>query len=497
MGTYEELAPSPEAPEIDLTTVKGRAIKGIVTLTGRTFFLQIISFLGFFFLTIFLGTAEIGLFFAISELVAILGYFSDIGLAAALIQKKEKPSLKDIRSTFTIQQGLVLTMVLLVFALTPFLRGFYKISQPGVFLLWSLTLGFFLASLKTIPSVLLERKLRFDLLVVVEIVEALLFYGIAVFLAWRGFGVLSYAWAVLVRGIAGTILIYILSPWQVGFAFDRKSLFHLLRFGVPYQANTFLAVIKDRLMNVFLWKIVGASGVGILGWAQKWAQMPLRFVMDAAIKVTFPAYSRMQDDKKALKKAVEKTIYFVSFLTFPLLIGLVLVSSPLVAIIPRYQKWEVALVALNLFIINSLWGAVTTPLTNALAAIGKIKTVFKLMIMWTVLTWSLYPLLAFKYGVNGVAAAAALVAFSSVVAILATKRYIDFSFLAGIKSPLLGSFLMGVLVWFLRPILGASFVGIIGLISIGAISYFAFIFLLEGQEFILDIKHFLKEARKG
>ena len=257
--------------EIDLPTVKDRAVKGVVALTGRTFLLQIVSFFGFFLLTVFLGTAEIGLFFAISELVAILGYFSDIGLAAALIQKKEKPDIKDIRSTFTIQQGLVLTLVALVFLLTPFLRSFYEISQPGVFLLWALTLSFFLASLKTIPSVLLERKLRFDLLVVVEIIEALLFYGIAVLLAWKGFGVVSYAWAVLARGLAGVILIYLLSPWQIGFAFEKQSLKHLLKFGVPYQANTFLAVVKDRLMNVFLWKIIGAQGVGILGWAQKWA----------------------------------------------------------------------------------------------------------------------------------------------------------------------------------------------------------------------------------
>jgi len=215
----EEMAEGmPEsALEIDLETVKGRAVKGVIALTGRTFLLQIISFFGFFLLTVFLGKAEIGLFFAVSELVAILGYFSDIGLAAALIQKKEKPRLTDIRSTFTIQQALVLFLVALVFVLTPWLRTFYEISQPGIWLLWALTIGFFLASLKTIPSVLLERKLRFDLLVIVEIVEALLFYGIAVLLAWQGFGIISYAWAVLARGIVGVILIYLLSPWKIGY----------------------------------------------------------------------------------------------------------------------------------------------------------------------------------------------------------------------------------------------------------------------------------------
>jgi len=337
----EEMAEGmPESvPEIDLETVKGRAVKGVVALTGRTFFLQIISFLGFFLLTVFLGKAEIGLFFAVSELVAILGYFSDIGLAAALIQKKAKPKLADIRSTFTIQQALVLTLIALVFILTPWLRSFYEIDQPGVFLLWALAISFFLASLKTIPSVLLERKLRFDLLVVVEIVESLLFYGIAVLLAWEGLGVSSYAWAVLIRGIVGVILIYLLSPWKIGFAFERDSLRHLLRFGIPYQANTFLAVVKDRLMNVFLWKIIGATGVGILGWAQKWAQMPLRLIMDAVIKVTFPAYARMQEHKKELAQAIEKTLFFISLLVFPMIIGMVILARPLVSLIPRYSKW--------------------------------------------------------------------------------------------------------------------------------------------------------------
>ena len=475
-------------PEIDLVTVKGRAVKGVVALTGRTFFLQLISFAGFFLLTIFLGKAEIGLFFAISELVAILGYFSDVGLAAALIQKKEKPNLKEIRSTFTIQQILVLSLVVLVLVLTPWLRNFYHIEQGGVFLLWALTFGFFLASLKTIPSVLLERKLQFNLLVVVEIVESILFYGAAVFLAWKGLGVVSYAWAVLLRGMAGVILIYFLSPWRIGLALEKKSLRHLLRFGLPYQANTFLAVIKDRLMNVFLWKIVGATGVGILGWAQKWAQMPLRFVMDSVMKVTFPAYARMQENKEELSRAIEKTLFFIALLIFPLLVGMLILAKPLIQLIPQYGKWEVALLALYLFIFNSAWAAVTTPLTNALTAIGKIKIVFKLMVMWTVLTWAVYPILAIKYGYNGVALAAALVAISSAVAIWITKKHIEFKFFISIIKPSLASLLMGGLVFFLSSFLAKNILGLVGLVVIGGAVYFFLVYLLVGQALIRDFK---------
>lgn len=474
--------------ELDISSVKQRAIKGVVFLSGRMFLLQIVSFVGFFLLTVFLDQVQIGLFFAISELVAILGYFSDIGLAAALIQHKEKPTEKEVRSTFTIQQILVLTLVALVFIFTPLIRDFYHIEQPGIFLLWALTISFFLASLKTIPSVLLERKLRFDLLVVVEIAEVFLFYGLAVLLAWRGLGVLSYAWAVLVRGSVGVVLIYFLSPWKIGLALEKKSLRHLLRFGVPYQANTFLAVIKDRLMNIFLWKIVGASGVGILGWAQKWAQMPLRFVMDSVMKVTFPAYSRMQEHKEELSKAIEKTLFFLSLIIFPMLMGMAILAKTLIQIIPKYGKWEVALIALYLFIINSVFAALTTPLTNALNAIGKIKVVFKLMIMWTVLTWIVYPILALKYGVNGVALGAAIVSLSSIIAVMAAKRYLAFGFFKSVFKPTLATILMGLLILILNNLLPENILMILILIIVSLIFYFGLVYAMVGQDFITDTK---------
>ena len=482
--------------EINIQSIKQRAIKGVVFLSGRMFLLQIIAFLGFFLLTVFLDQAEIGLFFAIAELVAILGYFSDVGLAAALIQKKEEPTVKDIRSTFTVQQVLVLALVALIFILTPWLRNFYQIGQAGIFLLWSFTFGFFLASLKTIPSVLLERKLRFDLLIIVEITEAILFYGLAVFLAWRGFGILSYTLAILSRGVAGVILIYILSPWKIGFAFEKDSLRRLLRFGVPFQANTFLAVIKDRLMNVFLWKIVGATGVGLLGWAQKWAQMPLRFFMDSVMKVTFPAFSRMQDYKEELSKAIEKTLFFLSLIIFPILTGLAILARPLIHIIPEYSKWEIALVALYLFIINSVFAALTTPLTNALNAIGKIKVVFKLMVMWTALTWIIYPFLALKYGVNGVALGAAIVSLSSIIAIVIAKHYLVFAFLRSIYKPTLSSILMGLLILTLSRFLRESILTVFVLIGTGAIFYFGLIYLMVGKQLIVDMKKLFSVFKK-
>ena len=114
------------------------------------------------------------MFIAVNELVSILGYFSDIGLAASLIQKKDHVTLTDLRTTFTLQQVLVLLLLLLTITVSPRLFSYYHISGGGEWLFITLLAAFFLASLKTIPSVILERQLRFEILAVVEIAETLM-----------------------------------------------------------------------------------------------------------------------------------------------------------------------------------------------------------------------------------------------------------------------------------------------------------------------------------
>src|SRR5207248_1159277 len=125
-------------------------------------------------------------FIIVSSVINFLQYFSDIGLAAALVQKKDELTDEELKTTFTVQQSLVLTAVVIVFATTPIIRSWQKLDDASVFLLWALALSFFLSSLKTIPSVLLERRLDFGKLVIPQITETLLFNLVVVFLAWKG-----------------------------------------------------------------------------------------------------------------------------------------------------------------------------------------------------------------------------------------------------------------------------------------------------------------------
>src|SRR3989344_4819118 len=93
-------------------TIAKKSVKGLFALVSRTFFVQLLSVFASFVLTIFLDPASFGVFFVVSAIVVFLNYFQDIGLAASLIQKKKEPTVRELRSTFTLQQILVLAVTI-------------------------------------------------------------------------------------------------------------------------------------------------------------------------------------------------------------------------------------------------------------------------------------------------------------------------------------------------------------------------------------------------
>lgn len=504
--------------ELSLPQLTSRSISSLILLISRSGYMQLISTAGVFFLTLFLTPVEFGLFFIVNEIIGLMAYFSDVGLAASLIQKHETPSIPALRTSFTIQQVLIFTLILIVGLITNGFSQMYNLDsagqwwqvrltpqplQPeGIFLLRAVVVGFILASLKTIPSVLLERVLQFNKLVIVETIETIIFYSIAVYYAWSGYGAVSYAYAVLARGVIGVILIYYLAPWPIGFAFNLKETKDLFSFGLPYQGNTLIAAIKDRLLNLFLAGTLGQYGMGLIGWSQTWSQKSLRFVSDNITKVTFPAFSRLQNDQPKLIKAIDRMLFFSAITIFPVLVGTGVIAQPLLQLIPTegypsyYDKWQPAFIAFYLYLYNSGWAAISTPLTNTLAAIGRIRTVTRLMIMWTVLTWGIIAPLGYLYGYVGVALGVAIVANFSIIPIWLLYRHVPFHPLQNIMPPLVASAAMGISVYIITRALPVTWITISMSICAAITIYSGILYTLAGPRILSYAQIFISAIKK-
>jgi O-antigen/teichoic acid export membrane protein len=481
--------------ELDIATVSRRSIRGVFALVSRTFVIQVISLGVATLLYAFLSVSEIGVFYLVSASIAFLSYFSDVGLAAALIQKKEALTEEDLKTTFTIQQILVIAVVIIALLLSQYIGVIYKLNAAGVDLFQALVVAFFFSSLKTIPSIILERNLQFDKLVVPQIVETIVFNGVVLILAIKGFGITSYTYAVLARAIVGLIAMYWIAPWKIGVGFSKDVAKRLLSFGIPFQSNSILALLKDDLLTLYLGLALPAQ-LGYIAFAQKWAFMPLRLVMDNIVRISFPSFSRLTHDSHNLSRAIEKTLFATMLLILPSVTGLVVLAPYFIQYVPRYQKWEPALISLSFFAINAALSAISTPMTNALNAIGKVKITLFLMVFWTIATWVLTPLAIIWFGFNGVALASAVIATSVGGVIYITQRYIRFSLNKFLFLPAVSTFVMGVVVYGLSRLFVHDLIMTFVMIIVGAIVYFAVMYVLGKEEMMADMKTILVNLKK-
>lgn len=472
----------------EISAIKKKSVKGVLSFFLRTLLLQGIGLFSAFVLSAFLSPEDFGVFGIVTQVIALLVFFSDIGMAASLIQKKTEPTEDDYKTAFTVQfilAWLIFFAVLLIIKL-----GFLnvKIGQQGVLVLLALAISFPLATLKTIPSIILERRLDFNKLVLPQIFEQLVFHSILIVLAWRGFGIGSYFYAIIARSLIGLVVMQFLQPWLPKIKIVRDSLKNLLGFGLKFQLNDFLARIKDQLYFLALGAFLPLRDFGYMQWAKNWSMYPYSLTVQNVMSITFPTFSRLQNHKDLLKKAIEKSIYFIALFIFPILVGMSVFIYPLTELVDKYQKWQPAVFSFVLFSLSVAWSAISTPLINSLNAIGKINQTLKLMVMWTVLTWVLTPILVWKFAFNGVAIAAFLISFTSIFSVTMTQKYIAVEIMKNIWPQLVASLFMasfgvlGLKLWSLSYL--NFFVGGVSSFVLYAVIFFAF-----------SRKRFLEEIR--
>lgn len=477
--------------EIERGALKGKAIRGIIALTSRTFLLQIISLISFSLLTYYLEPNVIGILGATVAATKIFTLFTDIGFGAALIQKKEQLEDRDLQTTFTLQEILVGTIVLIGLYFSRPLASYFNLSIEGLWLFRTLIFLLFISSLKTIPSILMERRIQFEKQIFPQIIESIIFNVLVVILAYKGLGVASFSWAFLVSALASLPVYYYLAPWKIGFKIDKQVAKKILTFGTPYQVKSILGVFKDDFIKLYAAKTVGLSGVGFLEWGQRWAFSPFRFIVDSITKVTFPAFARIQEEKEVLKKALETSLFTVSSLMFPLMVGIVIVASYFVVLIPKYQKWESALPILYFFSLNAAVSSLSNILVNVLDATGKVKTTLTLMIFWTLATWILTPVGIYYFGATGVAAVSALITFTIFLTVILVKKNLPFAFIPSVIKPFLVSLFMLSILTFEKKLLPLSFLSLAIVVISGMIIYissFWFIAQKEIKEILLSLK---------
>jgi len=394
---------------ISITELKSKSLKGINFLVKRQIVIRLFSFLANIILARLLVPEVFGVYAIVAFVVQVFSMFGDVGIGAALIQKKEELSREKLSSIFWLQQILVWFVVCVAFVVAPLVLIFYHtLPSYATWLIRIMAVSFALASLKTIPAILMERELDFSRIALVDIMETAIFYVTAIFLAIAGFEVWSFIIAALLRSFGGVITIYMCSPWRPACFFKISEVKDLVHFGFAYQGSGLINLIKDSVTPIFIGVYAGSAAVGYVTWAKMLALSPL-MLSEAFGRVAFPAFSRMQSDKEVLSKAVERSMKNITMVMFPV-VALMFALGPEIVHVVFTEKWLPALPAYYFYCSVPLAIGVMLPMYSAILSLGRSGIILKMSMGLLVLEWGLGVPLVWAFDFNGVAFSQPLIA---------------------------------------------------------------------------------------
>lgn len=228
--------------------------------------------------------------------------------------------------------------------------------------------------------------------------------------------VCGYAVSVL----SALFLGYYLYPYKPRLEIDLVKIGRLWNFGKWLTLSGILGFFLTHGDDLFVGKILGAGALGFYLMAYKISNLPTTEITEVLLNVTFPAYSKIQDDLFRLRAAYEKMIATVTLLTF-FFSGLVCLFANDFVSFCMGSRWKPIVPCIQVL---ALWGCIrplgvtSGPIfmsRGCPAYITKIQ-VFKLII----LAGCIYPLTQ-RYGFTGTALA---VLISSFLAQFPTMKYL-------------------------------------------------------------------------
>jgi len=374
----EQAEPGPGA----LATVGRLAARGALALATRQVLVQGVAFLAGVVLARLYSPSFFGVYVIVLAAMTVLTTFSDVGFAASIIRQKEAPTERELRSVFTLHLAIVMALGLLgaTLGLTGWATG--RLEPVGLALVAAVLFALILASLRTVPSALLERDLAFDKQARIEVVDALIFYGTIVGGGLAGLGLWSLALAIVLRAGIDVLLVYQARPWRPRPTTELTGMRARVAFGSRFQASALLSLGKDQLWPFLLTAMAGTAAAGFYGVAYPYAAVPV-VMLNLVGRVLFPTFARLQDNRAALISAVRAILSTVFVTGLPLLAGLTGLAPYLLPLIFG-DRWLPAVPTAQLLSMTILGGFVTTPAFSLLYVTGHEAAALKLYAGWTV-----------------------------------------------------------------------------------------------------------------
>jgi len=304
--------------------------------------------------------------------MSALETFSQTGFAQALIQKKEKTEeYLDAAWTFMLIRNIALFAILFLGA--PYIAYFFEAPEApllmrviGISLLFGSSGG--IGGFANIGILYFQKELEFNKQFIYRLTGTLADFVVAVSSAI----ILKSVWALVFGLLAGNIVRffvgYLIHPYRPRLNFDFDKARELFVFGKWILGSSILVFFLNQGDDILVGKLLGATMLGFYQMAYRISNMLATEITHVISQVTFPAYSKLQDNIPKLREAYLKTLQLTAFISIPLAGGIFILAPDFTKIFLG-EQWIPMVPAMQVL---ALWGlsrsiaATTGPLFNGI-----------------------------------------------------------------------------------------------------------------------------------
>lgn len=402
----------------------------------------------------------------------ILNVFVDSGLGNALIQKKDADDL-DFSSVFYFNIVWCFMLYGMLFLSAPYIAGFYNNTEL-IQMVRVAGLTIVISGVKNVQQAYISRTMQFKKFFFATLGGTLGSAIIGIMLAYKGYG----AWALIIQNLfnstVDTIILWITVNWRPRFLFSLSRLKELFSFGWKLLASALLDTVYNNIRPLIIGKMYSSSDLAYYNKGQSWPVLVVQNINSSIDSVLLPVMSAEQDQASRVKVMTRRAIKTSSYIMWPMMIGLMAVSVPLVRLVLT-EKWLPSVPYMCIFCFVYAFWPIHTANLNAVKAMGRSDLFLKLEIQKKVLGMAAL-LISMPFGVLAMTIASAITTpISAFINASPNKKLLNYSYkeqLADMLPSFLLSVLMGGCVWLIGFLQLADLVILVLQVAVGIIIYY-------------------------
>lgn len=476
-------------------SLKGKAVRGVVWNAINTYANTGLQFVIGIILARLLSPSDYGLVGMTGIFFAISKVFIDSGFGSALVQKKDRNE-DDYCTVFYVNLIVSFFFVAVLFFIAPYVAAYF--NQPllrDLMRVSSLTL--IINALVSTSRNKLFVAVDFKTTTKISLTSACISGGVALFCAFKGYGVWTLVIQSLVSTIISALLLFYFVRWIPKRKFSKSSFDRLFGYGSKILVASLITAIYDNLYNFIIGKKFSAASLGLYTKADGLASFAGSTTASILQSVAFPVLSDIQDDTQRLLAAYSRYIKMVAFIVFPFLLGLCGTAKPLILFLIT-EKWAACIILLQILCFSYLWSGIIRINLNLLYVTGRSDLVLKLEIAKKSVAFVILIISIF-FGVIGMCIGKviyALIAFY--MNTYYTKKLLNYGFFTQVKEIAPTFFLsisMMVIALCICSYITTPILALVTCVIVCPIYYFSLSYLFKIQS-LFELRDIIKSRRK-